>query len=123
MFIVKDFGKALLKTNPPRFSFHTNYPNGNRYLKLPSVPKIKRPNAHRTMSMEENFCYGGYQCFYKEYFRVLVFGVLYICRVKPVGKRENAVLLVISSYEIHLSDLKECYCKKIPTNHDLCFRV
>ena len=36
--IVKDFGKALLKNqNPPRFSFHTNYPNGNCYLKLPNV--------------------------------------------------------------------------------------
>ena len=37
VFIVKDFGKALLKTKSTRFSFHTNYPNGNRYLKLPYV--------------------------------------------------------------------------------------
>ena len=38
---VKDFGKALLKKlNPPPFSFHTNYPKGNRYLKLPTVQLI-----------------------------------------------------------------------------------
>ena len=28
------------KPNPPRFSFHTNYPNGNRYLKLPIVQLV-----------------------------------------------------------------------------------
>ena len=35
--IVKDFGKALLKNKSSPIFFHTNYPNGNRYLKLPTV--------------------------------------------------------------------------------------
>ena len=41
--IVKDFGKALSKTKS-RFSFHTNYPKGNRYLKLPIAPAKWLPN-------------------------------------------------------------------------------
>ena len=37
VLLLKNFGKALLKPNPPRFSLDTNCPEEHRNLKLPNV--------------------------------------------------------------------------------------
>ena len=49
--LLKTLVRHYLKPNPPRFSFHTNYPNGNRYLKLPNVPPYKLIGCHGINSM------------------------------------------------------------------------
>ena len=53
--IVKGIGKALLQTNPPGFSFHTNYPNGNRYLKLPSVVGKLPASSQRVFTYKKSY--------------------------------------------------------------------